>query len=128
MSTTIVIETAITEVITMPGMEPGQIIAKARNDRGWSQKDLGNRIGTSQVAVQKIERGETKQSKFLPKIAQVLELDLALIAPDLQSQTLPQPDQPPSSHPPGYRRGAGGGCADRRLAWGLFFWVDNFSY
>jgi len=79
----------------MSGMEPGEIIAKARKDRGWSQKDLGNRVGITQVAVQKIERGGTNQSKFLPKIAQLLELDLSLLTPDLQSQTIPDAPLPP---------------------------------
>jgi phage repressor protein C with HTH and peptisase S24 domain len=58
-------------------MEPGEIIKEAREKRKWSQKDLADRVGISQPAVKKIEAGETAHSKFLPKIAQVLEIDLA---------------------------------------------------
>jgi transcriptional regulator with XRE-family HTH domain len=58
-------------------MEPRDIIREARERRGWSQKDLADRAGVSQVAIAKIESGATVQSKFLPKIAQILGLDLA---------------------------------------------------
>jgi phage repressor protein C with HTH and peptisase S24 domain len=58
-------------------MEPGEIIRDAREKRGWSQKDLADRAGVSQVAIAKIESGATVHSKFLPKIAQILALDLA---------------------------------------------------
>lgn len=71
-------------------MEPGQIIREAREKRRLSQKDLADLIGISQPAVKKIEAGETAQSKFLPKIAQVLELDLSL----LDSALAPQPALP----------------------------------
>jgi phage repressor protein C with HTH and peptisase S24 domain len=57
-------------------MEPGQIIREARERRNWSQKDLADRVGISQPAIKKIEAGDTQQSKFLAKIARVLELDL----------------------------------------------------
>lgn len=66
-------------------MQAGQLIENAREARGWSQKDLADRVGISQVAIQKIESGKTTQSKFLPKIAQVLDLDLALLDQSLQT-------------------------------------------
>lgn len=75
-------------------MTPGEMIARAREARGWSQKDLADRVGVSQVAILKIENGGTKQSKFLPKIAQVLELDLADLTPSLNSQMVPVDDRP----------------------------------
>lgn len=65
-------------------MEPGEIIRKAREDRGWSQSDLAGRVGVSQVAVNKIESGETRHSKFFPKFSQVLDLDLADLDPSLK--------------------------------------------
>jgi len=80
---------AITDVIIMPGMQPGEIIRQAREQRGWSQKDLGDRVGISQPAIKKIEAGDTTKSKFFPKIAQVLDLDLALLDPSLTSQSIP---------------------------------------
>lgn len=68
----------------MPGMEPGEKVKQARELRGWSQKDLADKVGVSQVAIKKIESGETRQSKFLPKVAKVLDLDLAELDVSLQ--------------------------------------------
>jgi transcriptional regulator with XRE-family HTH domain len=65
-------------------MEPGEIIREAREKRGWSQKDLADRAGVSQVAIAKIESGATMHSKFLPRIAQILALDLADLDHTLQ--------------------------------------------
>jgi phage repressor protein C with HTH and peptisase S24 domain len=64
-------------------MEPGEIIRRRREQLGWSQAQLGNRVGISQPAIKKIEAGDSRHSKFLPKIAQLLsiplvELDLSL--------------------------------------------------
>src|ERR1700738_3626510 len=67
----------ITGVITSGVMEPREIIREARERHNWSQKDLADRAGVSQVAIVKIESGATVHSKFLPKIAQILGLDLA---------------------------------------------------
>ena len=58
-------------------MEPGEKIRTAREARGWSQADLGKRVSISQPAIKKIEDGETRHSKFLPRIAQELALDIA---------------------------------------------------
>jgi len=58
-------------------MTPGEIIRQKREGMSLSQSDLGKRVGISQVAIKKIESGETLHSKFLPRIAAVLELDLA---------------------------------------------------
>lgn len=82
----------ITDVISIGVMEPRDIIREAREKKGWSQKELGDRTGISQVAVMKIESGATVQSKFLPKIAQVLGLDLASVDSTLTS--LPFDDRP----------------------------------
>lgn len=64
-------------------MKAGQKIRDERKRRGWSQKDLADQVGVSQVAIMKIERGETTKSKFFPKIAQTLEMDLAELDPSL---------------------------------------------
>lgn len=66
-------------------MEPGIVIQAERVRRGWSQEDLAKRIGISQPAVKKIESGETKKSKHLPKIAQVLEIPLSKLDQSLMS-------------------------------------------
>ncbi|MDB5514013.1 MAG: putative phage repressor, partial [Tardiphaga sp.] len=75
-------------------MEPREIIREARERRSWSQKDLADRAGVSQVAIVKIESGATVQSKFLPRIAQILGLDLAELDPSLKGVTLPAQDRP----------------------------------
>jgi len=48
-------------------MEPGEIIRRRREELGWSQAQLGNRVGISQPAIKKIEAGDSRHSKFLPK-------------------------------------------------------------
>jgi phage repressor protein C with HTH and peptisase S24 domain len=75
-------------------MEPREIIREARERRDWSQKDLADRAGVSQVAIVKIESGATVQSKFLPRIAQLLGIDLADLDPSLKGVALP-PDARP---------------------------------
>jgi phage repressor protein C with HTH and peptisase S24 domain len=70
-------------------MEPGEIIRRAREARGWSQAQLANRVGISQPAIKKIEAGDIRHSKFLPKIAQVLGLSLGELDPTLTQVTLP---------------------------------------
>lgn len=66
----------ITGVIHSRGMEPGILIKTERLKRGWSQADLAKEAGISQPAIKKIEAGDTKQSKYLPKIASVLNIPL----------------------------------------------------
>jgi len=82
-ASTKVIATRNNQSFKMSGMEPGEKIKRAREARKWSQRDLGERIGVSQVAIKKIETGETVQSKHLPLIAQTLEIDLSELVPDL---------------------------------------------
>ncbi len=69
-------------IIRVFHVEPGETIREAREARGWSQAELGNRVGVSQVAIAKIEAGETRMSKFLPRIAQMLDVPLASIFPE----------------------------------------------
>lgn len=72
-------------------MEPGELIKQARESRGWSQADLGRRIGISQPAIKKIEAGDTRQSKFLYRIATELGLDLDDLDPGVPDPTIPIP-------------------------------------
>lgn len=57
-------------------MGAGELIREAREKRDWSQRELGDKVGVSQVAIMKIEAGTTTRSKFLPRIAQVLGIPL----------------------------------------------------
>lgn len=89
---------AITEVIKLrPMKNGGELIRETREGLGWSQNDLAKRVGVTQVAIKKIEAGQTLQSKFLPKIAQVLELDLADLSADLSTMPVPGVDRPLST-------------------------------
>jgi len=76
---------SITDVIEYRAMEPGILIQNERVKRGWSQAQLAKRLGISQPAIKKIESGETKKSKHLPKIGQVLEIPLSKLDPALTS-------------------------------------------
>lgn len=53
-------------------MATGPEIAEARARIGMSQQALAAAVGLSQPAIQKIENGETKRSKFMAEIEQVL--------------------------------------------------------
>jgi phage repressor protein C with HTH and peptisase S24 domain len=70
-------------------MEPGEIIRRRREELGWSQAQLGNRVGISQPAIKKIESGDSRHSKFLPKIAQVLQIPLADLDASLTGVMVP---------------------------------------
>src|ERR1700746_138749 len=70
-------------------VEPGEIIRRRREELGWSQAQLGNRVGISQPAIKKIEAGDSRHSKFLPKIAQVLSIPLGDLDPSLAGVTVP---------------------------------------
>src|SRR5215469_9585289 len=70
-------------------MEPGDIIRRRREELGLSQAQLGNRVGISQPAIKKIEAGDSRHSKFLPKIAQVLGIPLVDLDASLSGVVVP---------------------------------------
>lgn len=86
---------SITPVIMSGPMEPGDIIKEAREKRRLSQKELGDLVGISQPAIKKIEAGETAHSKFLPRIAQILSLDLSSLDASLVGSENPVSRLPP---------------------------------
>lgn len=55
-------------------MALGADIRQAREQRGWSQKRLADEVGVSQVAIMKIESGQTVRSKYLPDVLRALGL------------------------------------------------------
>lgn len=71
----------------MTVMKPGSIVKERREARGLSQRDLGDAVGISQVAIKKIESGDTAKSKHLAKIAEVLELELSSLDSSLRAKT-----------------------------------------
>jgi transcriptional regulator with XRE-family HTH domain len=70
-------------------MEPGEIIRRRREELGLSQAQLGNRVGISQPAIKKIEAGDSRRSKFLLKIAQVLQIPLGDLDASLSGVVVP---------------------------------------
>jgi phage repressor protein C with HTH and peptisase S24 domain len=78
----------ITDVIECRTMEPGILIKTERVRRGWSQAELGKRVSISQVAIKKIETGETVRSKHMPRIAQELGIPLSKLDPSLSQGSI----------------------------------------
>jgi phage repressor protein C with HTH and peptisase S24 domain len=70
-------------------MTPGERIRRAREARSWSQAHLARRVGISQPAIGKIEADETQLSKFMPRIAQVLEIPIAELDAGLSEPSTP---------------------------------------
>lgn len=57
-----------------------EALADARRQRGWSQLELGRRVGLPQVHISKIESGKvTPRFDTLLEIARVLDHDLILV-------------------------------------------------
>lgn len=53
---------------------PRNDLKLAREERGWSQTDLATMIGSHAQTIDKIERGQIRFSRFLPKIERQLGL------------------------------------------------------
>ena len=91
-SSTKVIETVDNRSYSFVAMEPGELIKQRREELNLSQADLARRVGISQPAIKKIESGETDKSKFLPRVALELGLDLAELDPSLRGAPQTEPD------------------------------------
>jgi transcriptional regulator with XRE-family HTH domain len=50
------------------------IMLRARKDRGWSQKELGDRVGTSQNIISLIESGGVESSAYIMPICRLLKI------------------------------------------------------
>lgn len=48
-------------------------VRELREAKGWSQEELASRVGVSQVAIAKIESGQTKRTRFLNDLADILD-------------------------------------------------------
>lgn len=90
MSISNLMETIDNRSYIIRSMELGDKIRQAREAKGWSQADLGQKVGVSQVSIQKIETGETRQSKHLPRIL----LSLGMPISDYDEAFPAAPEQP----------------------------------
>lgn len=68
-------------------MTLGEKIRIAREQKGWSQTELGKRIETTQQNIQRIEEGSVKHSRFLLPALAALGLDASTSLP----QNTPKP-------------------------------------
>ena len=73
-------------------------LVKARENKHFSQPELARRAGCSQQLVGALEKGTTKSTKFLPKIAAALGVDPGLLDSDWSG--IPAPQEPPPVLPP----------------------------
>jgi transcriptional regulator with XRE-family HTH domain len=60
----------------------GHKIRELREAKGWSQTKLATESGTTQPTIADIERGNQGTSKYLPKIANVLGVNMSDLDPD----------------------------------------------
>jgi len=60
-------------------MEIGDRIRQKREELGQSQAELGRAIGISQAAIDKIESGKTRRSRYLPQLLAKLGLPQSLL-------------------------------------------------
>lgn len=60
----------------------GDRIRALRRQRGWSQEQLGERVGFSQSKISKIERGDWDSLSDLRLIAKVLEVPIEELVKD----------------------------------------------
>lgn len=88
-STNVVETESITSVIT-DVMSVGDRIRSEREARGWSQADLGRRVGISQASINKIENGQTTKSKWLPELMVVLNIPTAGSQPEAPIDGAPE--------------------------------------
>ena len=67
----------------------GNRIRELREERDWSQEDLGQRVGTSKQQIYKLETGQRRLSpKWASKLAAAFGCDIVDIDPDVP----PPPD------------------------------------
>jgi len=74
-------------------------VRTARENKGLSQQQLADAVGTSQATIDKIERGESLTSRTLPKIATVLGVDIAELDDSFSPGSLIIPQKQPTIIP-----------------------------
>jgi ribosome-binding protein aMBF1 (putative translation factor) len=57
-------------------------VVRARIQRGWSQSELANRIGTKQANISRIESGLANPTlSMIKKLTDILEIEISFVAP-----------------------------------------------
>jgi len=74
----------------------GENVRRLREAAGMSQDDLATAAKTTQSTIDRIERDEVSNSRFLPRIAGALRVDLSALDESYAAGTAP----PPASLPP----------------------------
>lgn len=74
--------------ITSVMMMNGENVRRLREARSMSQGDLAKAVGISQTAIQKIETGETKRSKFMFDLARVLGVPIEALSDTITESSL----------------------------------------
>ena len=65
----------------------GKKVAEARIARGWTQRDLSERVGANEVSIRRLEQGETNISVVLfGRVAGALKESPAELLNDLKSE------------------------------------------
>ena len=67
-------------------MELGQQIRERRREKGLSQADLAEKVGTHQQTIEKIEKGTVKYSRYLHRITEELGLPFPRVEPQNTSK------------------------------------------
>lgn len=74
--------------ITSVMMMDGEVVRRLREARNMSQGDLAKAVGISQTAIQKIETGETKRSKYMFDIARALVVPIEALSGNVVDSSL----------------------------------------
>ena len=74
-----------------PWASQGDRIRRLRLDKGWSMAELARCVNTSKQTIDKIERGESLKSRYLPEIARELGVSLEEINPKFADGAQPSP-------------------------------------
>ena len=62
-----------------PLLDLANDVIRLRTERGWTQKELAQRVGTRQANISRLENGLANPTfRFLQKLSEVFEVDLTL--------------------------------------------------
>ena len=83
------------KVVNMASRQPNRHLVLARGNRGWTQRDLADRVGTTALTIGRWERGETTPSAYFRKrlreIFDLSERELGLLPDEQVKQVAPGP-------------------------------------